>query len=313
MINQRYSRPAHLVIAIPISAYTAALAMLYSGGPREPISVDLILFAMVPAVPLTVYVLPFWLIAGVLAYFSLRPLRVLGALSYGLVGLVVGEAMAWILVVDFSQWAVSYAVVGVVSGLAGYCALRLLARPPASAPGIDAATNVVEGRPPKARSIWSRTRVLVVAVVSAAAGAFVAHDAFTNFIPPYDKLLVASGPNIVGPKGLDFLLDNGEVWLYPSRLSGHRIPPLPEVLDFRQLELRASPRLGRHAFYNYKLARSVREIYEVGIGSRPIIRYEDVVAAKKDSGYPSSFYFGIALIGLGFFFAVRYAYARRAA
>ena len=113
--------------------------------------------------------------------------------------------------------------------------------------------------------------------------------------------------------GSDFLLDNGEVWLYPSRLPGHIKPPLPEASDFQQLKLRASPRFGRHAFYNYKLARSVREIYEVEIGSRQIVRYEDVVAVKKDSAYPTPFYFGIALIGLGCFFAVRFANARRAA
>jgi hypothetical protein len=285
--------------------------MLYSGGPKEPITVDLVLFAILPALVLSVYVLPFWLIAGVFTYFTLRPLQLLGAAPYALVGLGVGETTAWVLVVDFSRWAIAYAVVGVVSGLAGYCALRLLARPPAFAPGIDVTNHAGGGRLAKASSVWSRTKMLVAAVVSAAVGTFVVYDALANFIPKYDKLVVAKGPAIVGAKGSDFLLDNGEVWLYPVRLPSHREPPRSETSDFRQLTLRASPHFGRHAYYNYKLARSVREIYEVGIGSRQFIRYEDVVAAKRDSAYPSPFYFGIVLIGLGFFFAVRYAYTRR--
>lgn len=313
MIDPRYSRPAHLAAAIPVSAYTAALIMLYWSGPKEPITADLVLFPVLPALVFAVYVLPFWLVAGVSAYLALRPFRLLGAIPYALVGLAVGETAAFFLVVEFSQWAVSYAVVGVVSGLAGYFALWQLARPPAPAPAADGAISAGDGRLAKAISVWSRTKILVAAVVSAAVGTLLIYDALTNFIPTYDKLVIASGSAIVGAKGLDFLIDNGELWLYPPRLPAHSESPRLEIADFRQLTLRASPHFGRHAFYNFKLGRSVREIYEVDIGSRPIIRYQDVVAAKRDSAYPGPFYFGTGLIVLGFFFAVRYAYARRAA
>jgi hypothetical protein len=313
MIDPRYSRPAHLLVAIPISAYTAALAMLYSGGPREPVSVDLVLFAMQIAVLLTFNVLPFWLVGGVLAYFTLRSFRWLGAIPYALVGLAIGLTAAGVLVKEFSEWAVPYAVVGVVSALAGYGALWLLARPPALTPEAEAAGTTEDMRPTRATSGWARPAIPVAAAVSAALGVFIAYHALTSLIPPHEKLVVARGADIVGPRGLDFLLDNGEIWLYPLALPGHSKPPFPQESDFRQLELRASPQFGRHALYNYKMARSVREIYEVRVGSRAIIRYEDVAAAKRDAGYPASLYVGIGLIGLGSFFAVRYAYASRAA
>lgn len=312
MIDWRYSRPAHLAVAIPVSAYTAALAMLYLDGPREPISVDLVLFPLLPAIVLAVFVLPFWLIGGTLAYFTLKSLRLLGAISYAAVGLAVGIAAAGILVRDFSEWAGWYAVVGVVSGLAGYGALRLLAQPPTPTTP-DATEQPSDRHLFKLRSIRSRAVVLAIAVGTVAAGAFVVYDALKNFIPAYDTLVVAQAPSIAMATDKYFLLSNGEVWLYPSRLSAQRKPPYPETSELGQLHLRASPRFGRHAFYNYKRRQSVRDIYEVSVGSRPIVRYDEVVAAKKESGYPSSFYFGIGLMSVGLLLAVRCIYARGAA
>ena len=312
MIDWRYSRPVHLVVAIPVSAYTAALALLYLDGPREPISVDLVLFPLLPAIVLTAVFLPFWLIGGTLGYFILKSRRLLGAVSYAAVGLAVGITTAGILVRDFSQWVPWYAVVGVVSGLAGYGALRLLAQPPTST-SLDATEKRSDGPLSRLRSIRSRAVALAIALGTVAVGAFVVYDALKNFIPAYDTLVVAQAPSIVMATDKFFLLSNGEVWLYPSRLSAQRKPPYPETSELGQVQLRASPRFGRHAFYNYKRRQSVRDIYEVSVGSRPIIRYEEVVAAKKESGYPSFFYFGIGLIGVGLLLAVRYMYARRSA
>jgi len=325
MIDQLYSRPKHLIVAVPVSAFTGALVMILTGGPREPLTVDLLLFAVPTAGILAVYALPFALIGGVVAYFTLRSFQLLSAAPFALVGLGIGLAAAALLVVEFFRWASLYAVAGVVAALAGYCALWLLARPPAPNLTVERDARESGVRTLSTTSKWAAPGTLIAAVLSAIMGAYIAYDSFTSFIPPYEQLVVAKGPSVFAVReptthGLfgrvtrvEFYLDNNEVWTYQSHLPRYSEVARLDATEVSQLTLRASPRFGRDMFLNYTRGRSVRQVFEVWIGSRQIVGYDHVVAARKDSSYPILFYFGLALMGLGLFIGARYVYARRAA
>ena len=138
MIDLRYSKPKHLLLAIPAAAIAGGVVVTLGFGAHEPPSIEYLL-AIPGAVILGLYVLPFALVAGVMGYFVLRHFRLLGATPCAAIGLAIGLAVA---AVDPVQpfWVFLCAAIGLTSALTAYVVLWYLARPPApnSTPHSDA-------------------------------------------------------------------------------------------------------------------------------------------------------------------------------
>ena len=128
MVDLRYSRPKHLLAAVPVASFVGALVMVLGMGAKEPLAE--FVFAVPTAAFVALYILPFAGIGALVAYFALRRIRLLSAVPCALVGLGIGLAVA---AADPKEplWMILCAVVGVVSALAGYWVLWRLARPPA--------------------------------------------------------------------------------------------------------------------------------------------------------------------------------------
>jgi len=152
MIDLRYTKPKHLLVAVPVAAIAGGLVVTLGFGAHEPPSIEYLL-AVPSAIILGLYVLPFALVAGVVGYFALRRLRLLGAAPCAAIGLAMGLAVA---ALDPVQpfWVFLCAAIGLTSALAAYGVLWLLAKPPApnSTPHADARANSVLDQPTSARA-----------------------------------------------------------------------------------------------------------------------------------------------------------------